>query len=122
MSNMSRSLRRRKAVHNTNTKSAVYMMNRMGPSTEPRETPQISRTEAVRSTTDVLSSASQVRLKPLESNAVDDKASPESLEQDVMVDSVKCSREIQKDQCCQISTVDGQENVRKYCQTAVSVE
>jgi len=31
-----------------------------------------------------------------------------------MVDRVECSREIQKDQCCKISTIDGQENVRKY--------
>jgi len=63
---------------------------------------------------EVQSSASQVGLKPLECNAVDAKASPESLQQDVMVDHVECSREVQKNQCCKISTIDGQENVRNY--------
>ena len=48
-------------------------------------------------TTDVLSSASQVGLKPLESNAVDAETSLESLQQDVMVDRVECSRRGQLD-------------------------
>ena len=66
----------------------------------------------------MLSSASQVGLKPLESNAVDAKTSLEFLQQDVVVDRVECSREIQKDQYCKISTIDGQENVRKYRQNS----
>jgi len=58
----------------------------------------------------------QIGMKPLQQRATESIRRLQTSTQYGMVDSCKCSRQVQEDQCCNITTVDGLKDVGKLQQ------